>query len=110
MSYDEAQNEIVKSFGLEEYPEDLQEMFLIQFGGILFQALMLRGVEEVPADAMDEFDALLSENPDPQDVFAFFEKNISNFEKIIAEVVTSLKKRSADITHEFLEEAKSTHS
>lgn len=106
MSYDEAQNEIVKSFGLEEYPEELQESFLIQFGGILFQALMLRGVEEIPAEAMDDFDELIGTNPEPQEVFAFFEKNIQNFEKIIAEVVTSLKKRSDEITHEFLEEAK----
>lgn len=106
MSYDEAQLEIVKSFGLEEYPEEMQEAFLIQFGSILFQALMLRGAEELPESAVTEFDELISTSPDPEDVFKFFEEHIPNFEKIVGEVTTQLKERSEIITHEFLEELK----
>jgi|GEM_PF-1567287 len=106
MSYDEAQLEIVKSFGLEDYPPEMQEAFLIQFGGVLFQALMLRGAEELPADATDAFDAIISNDPEPEDVFTFFEEHIPHFEKLVAEVVTQLKNRSEAITHEFLEELK----
>ena len=106
MSYDKAQNEIVKSFGLEEYPEELQEVFLVQFGELLFKAIMLRGVEEIPSEQAGNLDELVGTNPDPAEVFAFFETHIDNFDTIVAEVVIDLKKRSDDITHEFLEEAK----
>lgn len=106
MSYDEAQNEIVKAFGLNEYPEEMQEVFLIQFGNLLFQAITLRGVEEIPADATDTFDELMSTDPEPQEVFKFFEQHIKNFDAIVGEVVTELKNRSDAITHEFLEEVK----
>lgn len=106
MSHDNAQNEIIKSFGLGEYPEELQEVFLNQFGELLFKAIMLRGVEEVPASAAQRFDNLIATNPTPEKVFAFFEEHIENFDGIIAEVVTNLKKRSDDITHEFLEEVR----
>ena len=106
MSYNDAQHEIIKSFGLGEYPEELQEIFLAQFGELLFKAIMLRGVEEVPVTAAQRFDDLIATSPAPEDVFAFFEEHIENFDALIADVVTDLKKRSDDITHEFLEEVK----
>lgn len=106
MPYDETLNQILKSFELDEYPEEMQEMFLLQFGGLLFKAIMLRGVEEMPLENMDAFDELISDNPEPQDVFTFFEDYLPDFEKLLSEVVTSLKNRSEAITHEFLEEVK----
>lgn len=106
MSYEQAVNEILRSFGIEEYPEEMQEAFLLQFGGILFRALMLRGVEALPASSTDEFDELISSDPDPQDVFAFFEEHLDDFEGLLATVVTELKNKSEAITHEFLEEVK----
>ncbi len=106
MSYNEALNEILKSFGIADYPEEMQDAFLLQFGGILFQALMLRGVEELPSESMDDFDAVLSDNPEPQDVFTFFEDHLPSFENTLTEVVTELKNKSEAITHEFLEEVK----
>lgn len=104
MSYQEIHTTVIETFGLQDYPPELQEAFLEQFGDILFQALLLKGAESVPAEHIGAFDALIQTDPEPGEVFEFFEQHIPRFESMVSDVVTELRKRSDEIVHEFSEE------
>jgi|AntRauTorckE6833_2_1112554.scaffolds.fasta_scaffold20789_2 DNA-binding GntR family transcriptional regulator len=93
-------DEVIQAFELEEVTEEMQEAFLMQFGDMIYEAVTLRAVEELPEDAYDDFDALIATNPDIEDVFAFFESNIPTFNDLVIEETQNIK---SDLDKKFAE-------
>lgn len=99
-------SEVIKSFDLEEMPLELQENFLIQFGGMVYEAVMMRAAEEIPESQYAEFDELIASDPEIEQVFGFLETSIPHFETIVSEETARVKKDLDDRIKEYEEDLK----
>ncbi len=85
-------SDIVAEWGLGSLPESKQVEMVERIGKVIYQALLVRSLDILSEKEQIEFDLLLDEDTTtPDDVLAFLEKKIPNFEKIVLEERKSLK-------------------
>jgi hypothetical protein len=89
---------IIKDLGFDRLPRGEQEKAILSFGRIIFQAVLIRVLDELDEKSKDEFEALLTKRPDDQDaILAFLQTKLPNLNDIVNEEVSRLKAESADL-------------
>lgn len=97
MAFDTTTNDfMIKALGIESLPKDKQDVILERSGALIYQSVVTRGLEELSEDAVNRFERLIAENPSPEGVIAFFEANISNFDKMIEEETKAFIERGQE--------------
>ncbi len=76
---------LAKALGVDGLPEDKKEAMIESAGAIVYQAVLTKAMEELPEEALDEFEKIINAEPTPELVFAFFRSNIMNFDSMIEE-------------------------
>jgi len=88
---------IIKDLGLEVLPEEEQEEALLSVGRIIFQAVLIRVLQELDDQGKDEFDKLLSEKPnDEEAILKFLTEKVPNLNSIVREEVSKFKQETVD--------------
>ncbi len=76
---------LAKALGVDNLPEDQKATMIETAGAIIYQAVLTRAMEEMPEEALDEFEKIINAEPTPELVFAFFRSKIPNFDAMIEE-------------------------
>lgn len=85
-------SDIIKEWGLQALPQDKQAETVERIGKIIYQALLVRSLDILSENEQMEFDLLLDEDmTTPDDVMAFLQKKIPNFEQIVLDERKKLK-------------------
>jgi hypothetical protein len=88
---------IIKDLGLEALSEEEQEEALLSVGRIIFQAVLIRVLQELDDQGKDEFDKLLSEKPnDEEAILKFLTEKVPNLNSIVREEVSKFKQETVD--------------
>ena len=90
---------MVKMLGLDALPESEQQEALIKIGEIIFQRVVMRGIEMLSEDEKMELDEKADDmKKDPAALFEFFESKIANFKDVVKEEIEAFKNKSVDMT------------
>lgn len=76
---------LVQALGIGNLSPLEQEAALEHSGVLVYQAVVTRALEEMNPAAVDQFEKLLEGDPKPEDLLAFFQEKIPNFDDMIAE-------------------------
>lgn len=86
MAFDTTTHAILaKALGVSSLPQEEQEAMIESAGAIIYQAVLTRAMEEMPEEALDEFEKIINGEPTPELIFAFFRSKIVDFDKMIEE-------------------------
>lgn len=98
------QKNIIKELGLDTLPEKEQEEALLSVGRIIFQSVLIRTMEELSEADKDEFDKILSDKSNDEEVIlGFLQKKIPNLDEIVNDEVVKFKQESVDFMKEIKE-------
>lgn len=91
------QKNIIKELGLDKLPEKEQEESLLTIGRIIFQAVLIRVMEELTEKEKDQFEKILTEKPnDEEAILKFLQTKVSNLNEIVNEEVAKFKQEGLD--------------
>jgi len=87
--------QLMKNLGLEALSPEEKAAIVEQFADVLFQAVLVRGMELLSEDKKDLLEEELKKDPDAgQDVFMdFFMANIPDFQSVIDDEMKRVKDR-----------------
>ena len=89
---------IIQELGLDRMPQAQQEEALLSVGRIIYQAVLIRVLEELNDKDQGEFEKLLTEEPGDQDaVFAFLKAKLPTLDAIVDEEIMKFKEESAGL-------------
>ncbi len=81
----------IKTYNLENATPEEQDALVEKIGGLVFQAVILRVAPGMSEQAQDKLESLLSTNTAPDELLAFMNSEVPNFEAIVAEEAAGLK-------------------
>jgi hypothetical protein len=89
-------NQLIKDLKLEALSPEEQMAMVAQFGDVLFQAVLIRGLQSLTEAQKGALDAELAKGPENgPDVFMdFFMANIPNFQAIVDEEMKRIHDRA----------------
>ncbi len=91
------QKNIIKELGLDKLSEKEQEETLLSIGKIIFQSVLIRTMEELDDKDKDEFEKILSEKPNDEEmILGFLKKKLPNLNEIVNDEVSKFKQGSVD--------------
>lgn len=91
------QKNIISDLGLDKLSEKEQEEALLGIGRIIFQAVLIRVMEELDESGKDEFEKILNEKPnDEEAILGFLQTKIPNLDVIVSDEVVKFKQESVD--------------
>ncbi|OGI59725.1 hypothetical protein A2814_00210 [Candidatus Nomurabacteria bacterium RIFCSPHIGHO2_01_FULL_38_19] len=74
-----------------------QKEIILRVGGIIYQNVLMRVIETMTEENQDEFEKLLDNNAQPEEIFTFLKDKVQDFEKIIEEEATKFKNKTDNI-------------
>ncbi len=84
MAFDvKTHNILIKALGLEKLEATDQQRIVEESGAVIYQIVLLKALEEMSDEQVDEFQKLLENNPLPEKVFGFFREKIPHFDELI---------------------------
>lgn len=95
---DEFDKKIIRDFGLENMDSREQERMIEKIGNLLFESVVERAVDVMDEVAMNEFNtAIENAGSDYQKIVSFLKSKVPNFDKIVSEELSRLKKATSGI-------------
>ncbi len=76
---------LIKVLGVEDASPEKQDELVDSVGAVVYQAVIVRAMEEMSDEVIDEFEKLTNGAPTPDLIIEFFMKNIPNFEQMMKE-------------------------
>ncbi len=76
---------LVKALQISSLPEQEQQEMIASVGGIIYQAVLLRALEEMTEEQTTAFEKITEESTDPQTLFTFLRGNLQQFDQMIEE-------------------------
>ncbi len=94
---------IIEEFGISTLPKEKQEEIVARIGGIIYQAVLMRVLDQMTESEQDEFDALLEKGALPEETFSFLKEKVPAIEQIIKEESDAFKKETMDVMSQVTE-------
>lgn len=95
------QNEIRKNiitlFEIDKLPEDKQEETISRIGKIIFQAVLIRVLPLLKENDLAQYEKLIENEVEPDQLYNFFFEKIPLFLQIVAEEAENFRKESAEV-------------
>lgn len=95
---DLAQKTIMTEFGFDKLPEDQQADLYQRIGTVLFQAVMLRALDELNEQEQNALDAFVGEHPDdPEALMGYLREHVAGFDELVADEVARFRASALDL-------------
>ncbi|MFH0804024.1 MAG: DUF5663 domain-containing protein [Candidatus Zambryskibacteria bacterium] len=95
---EEFNKKIAKDFGLENMDSREQEKMIEKIGNLLFESVVERAIDVMDEGAMNEFEeAITNAGSDYQKIISFLKSRIPDFDKIVSEEMSRLKRATSGI-------------
>ena len=95
--FNKINSDIREILGINALPEEKQNEMMEKMGGLVYQEIMLRALDQLTEEEKDEFEKLITENNDPEAMFSYREKKVPDIENIAHEEAEKFKADSANI-------------
>lgn len=83
---------ILKELGIDKLPPEEQEQIILAIGKTIFESVLVRVIQLLDDQDLDEFEKLMTENPnDQQALLSFLQAKVPDFNQIVAEEVSKFK-------------------
>jgi hypothetical protein len=82
---------LVTTFNLQDASPEKQDELIQKIGGMIFQSVILRVAPGMSPQVQDQFEKLLATDTSPEDLMEFLNKEVPNFDAIVAEEAKNLK-------------------
>lgn len=82
---------IIDILGLGSLPLEKQEDVLIRIGFLIYQNVLMRVMKTMTNEDKGEFERILDNNGEPEEIFIFLKNKVPNFEKKIEEEAEKFK-------------------
>ena len=90
--------DIIAELGLDFLPAGDRTRVAERIGSVIYQAVLLRVLDELTNEKEEEFERLLAKDPDDMKaVFAFFRENVTDFDGIVEEEIARFKAESVEL-------------
>ncbi|MBT3355831.1 hypothetical protein HN784_01120 [bacterium] len=87
-----AQIDLIKELGINDLPQEQREETLTQMSEVIQQRIVLRIVEELPADKKEGFaDVVNNSAEEPEAIDTFLTENLPNVEELVLEEIGKYK-------------------
>jgi hypothetical protein len=93
-------NNIINALNIENLSKEEQEEIILQVGSVIYQNVLMRTMETMPENIVDEFEKQLDNNTEREQIFDFLKNNVKDFEKIIEEESIKFKDKASMIMGE----------
>lgn len=93
MDANEIHNLIIETFNLSELPQEIQQEMIDTVGEIVVQGLVIRATEHMTQEQADEFETVLDNAADAEDVLQFIEAIIPDFDQAVVDEIVMVKER-----------------
>jgi|GEM_PF-1546335 len=95
---EEFSKKIAKDFGLENMDVKQREEMIEKIGNMLFESVVERAVDVMDESIMTDFEnTVTNAGSDYQKVIDFLKTRVSNFDKIVADEMSRLKRATSGI-------------
>lgn len=94
---DTLRKQLIATYNLGDLPKDDQDDVLNKISELIYQAVLLRALPLLSDKQQDEFEKLLDNDAEPEELMAFFSKNVPGFEAIVKEEVEKFYKQAMQI-------------
>lgn len=95
--FNEINKNIVVTLGINKLPIEQQKEAMERLGTIVYQEVMIRVLDILSEKDKDEFEKIVSENPNPENLFDFLSSKIPNIEDIVVEESKKLQDEAKEI-------------
>lgn len=92
--------DIIDILGIKNLGEEEQKDAMEKMGGLVYQEIMLRAIDMLSEEDKNDFEKIITENPNPEAMFDFLEEKIPNIEEIAREEAEKFKTDSANIMNQ----------
>lgn len=83
--------ELIEAFHLETVPEDKQGELLSKLGEALLKRIFLETMEKIGDEGIKEYEALLDQEAEQEQIEAFFESKIPGYNIFVEDTVKQFK-------------------
>lgn len=90
-------NNIANVLNIDNLPEEEREKILADIGSVIFQNVLMRVLEKMSEKEQDDFEKLLDNNGNPEEIFDFLNSKTKDFPKIIEEEAIKFKDKATNI-------------
>ncbi len=94
----ELREELIRTFHLEQIPDDKRDELLEKMGEALLKRVFLATMEKIGDDGIQEYEALLDKEAKQEEIEAFFETKIPGYTVFVREVAEQFKEEMVEGT------------
>lgn len=91
---EEVKQNIITMFGIDKLPKEEQEKEMAEIGDMLFEEIILQAIPLLKAEDLIEYEKLLEEKMEPDELMDFFFDKVPNFMEIINQETKGFKEES----------------
>lgn len=91
LDYQAVQKELTEHFQLDKVPEEKREELLTKMGEALFKRIFLETMEKIGESGVAEYDKLLERKASVEEIDAFLESKIPDYNGFLRSVVEKFK-------------------
>lgn len=91
---------IGEEFGLSTLAPEKQEELLTRIGGIIYKAVLIRALDQMTESEQNEFESMLDQDKNPEELFAFLQEKVPTIEKIIKEESDAFKNEMTNVMNQ----------
>lgn len=87
----QVKNAIMKELDLEGLSEERQNEIIIKMGEVVLKKVFIQTVEKLSDEDQVQFEKMLDEKKEPEEVEKFLNEKIPDFEEMVGKIVLQLK-------------------
>lgn len=91
------QKNITNALELDSLPPEEAQEIILRVGALIYQNVLMRVMEIMTEVDQDEFEKLLDNNTQADEIFIFLKNKVEGFEKIIEEEALKFKNKTSGI-------------
>jgi hypothetical protein len=89
---------ILRSLGLASLPPEQQEKVLAAVSRIIFEAVLIRVLEQFTKEEREDFEKFLeSHSKEPEAMFEYLNNHVKNFDQLMAEEIEKFKTETGEM-------------
>lgn len=96
-TYSQALDELVKDMGITSLPQEKQNELLIKMTEVLLKRIFIETMEKLGEQGRDEYEEIMSRNPQPEELENFFSERIKNYDELVQKIIVDFKNEMTNV-------------
>lgn len=88
---------IAEEFGFGELPEEKKVELITRIGGVVYQGVLMRTLNEMSEEEQAEFETMLDKDTPPDQLFVYLKEKVPSIDSIIKEETEKFKQDTISV-------------